>query len=74
MLLALVDGTLWPIDEPCFKALRQWKHFYVAKDSVGDTVEFWLAERRDSMTAKRLFRGVLKPMDGPEHRRITRRL
>jgi len=50
----------WHIDETYIKVRRQWRYLYRAIDSKGDTVEFWLSERRNLAVAKRFLSRALK--------------
>jgi transposase-like protein len=56
----------WHINETYIKVRGQWRYFYRAIDSNGDTVEFWFSERRDLTAAKRFLRKALKRHGRPE--------
>ncbi len=56
----------WHIDETYVKVRGQWRYLYRAIDSNGDTVEFWLSERRNLTAAKRFLRKALKRHGRPE--------
>jgi putative transposase len=56
----------WHIDETYVKIRGQWRYLYRAIDSNGDTVEFWLSERRNLTAAKRFLRKALKRHGRPE--------
>jgi transposase-like protein len=56
----------WHLDETYFKVRGQWIYLDRAIDSDGDTVEFWLSERRDVAAAKQFLRKALKRHDRPE--------
>jgi putative transposase len=57
----------WHVDETWIKVRGQWMYLYRAIGSDGDTVEFWLSERRDLAAAKQLLRKACK-----RHRRLER--
>ena len=44
----------------------QWRYLYRAIDSNGDTVEFWLSEKRNLTAAKRFLRKALNRHGRPE--------
>jgi putative transposase len=56
----------WHIDETYIKVRGQWMYLYRAIDSNGDTVEFWLSERRDLAAAKRFLRKTLRRHGWPK--------
>jgi transposase-like protein len=56
----------WHMDETYIRVWGQWRYFYRAIDSNGDTVEFWFSERRDLTTAKRFLRKALKRHGRPD--------
>jgi transposase-like protein len=56
----------WHIDETYIKVRERWMYLYRATDSNGDTVEFWISERRNLNAAKRFLRKALKRHDRPE--------
>ncbi len=56
----------WHIDETYVKVRGQWRYLYRAIDSNGDTVEFWLSERRNLTAAKSFVRKALKRHGRPE--------
>jgi transposase-like protein len=56
----------WHMDETYIRVWGQWRYFYRAIDSNGDTVEFWFSERRDLTTAKRFLRKALKRYGRPD--------
>src|SRR5918997_351427 len=60
-----VTGT-WHVDETYIKVRGQWHYLYRAIDSNGDTIEFWLSERRNLAAAKRFLRKSLKRHGRPE--------
>jgi putative transposase len=56
----------WHVDESYNKVRGRWMYLYRAIDSNGDTVEFWLSERRNLTAAKRFLRKALKRHGRPE--------
>jgi len=50
----------WQVDETYVKVKGAWKYLYRAVDSAGNTLDFLLSAKRDSKTAERFFRKVLK--------------
>lgn len=56
----------WHRDETYIKVRGQWMYLYRAIDSVGDTVEFLLAEQRDLLAAKRFMRKALSRHGRPD--------
>jgi transposase-like protein len=56
----------WHIDETYIKVRGRWMYLYRAIDSNGDTVEFWLSERRNLTAAKRFLSKALKRHGRPE--------
>jgi transposase-like protein len=59
-------GRKWHGDETYIKARGQWKYLYRAIDSIGDTIEFWVSERRNLTAAKRFLSKALKRHGRPE--------
>ena len=56
----------WHVDETYIKVRGRWMYLYRAIDSVGDTVEFFLAANRDLPSAKRFLRMALTRHGRPE--------
>ncbi|MFC1457397.1 IS6 family transposase [Microvirga arabica] len=56
----------WHVDETYIKVRGRWAYLYRAIDSDGDTVEFWLSERRSLAAAKRFLRKALSHHARPE--------
>jgi putative transposase len=50
----------WHVDETCIKVCGQWMNLNRAIGSDGDTVKFWLSERRDLAAAKQFLRNACK--------------
>ena len=46
-------GASWRMNETYIKVAGQWKYFYRAVDSCGDTGDFLLTARRDKTAARR---------------------
>jgi len=56
----------WHVDETYIKVRGQWCYLYRAIDGNGDTVEFWLSERRNLTAAKQFLSRALKRHGRPE--------
>src|SRR3954467_10436593 len=56
----------WHIDETYINVRGRWMYLYRAIDSNGDTVEFWISERRNVTAAKRFLCKALKRHGRPE--------
>jgi transposase-like protein len=56
----------WHVGETYIRVCGQWRYHYRAIDSSGDTIEFWLSERRNLTAAKRFLRKALKGHGRPE--------
>ena len=54
------------MDATYIKVRGQWRYFYRAIDSHGDTVEFLFSERRSLAAAKRFLRRAIKRHGQPE--------
>ncbi len=50
----------WRVEETYIKVKGKWKYLYQAVDSQGNTLDFLLTAKRDSITAKRFFKKMLK--------------
>jgi putative transposase len=48
-------GKSWRMDETYIKVKGQWKYLYRALDKDGNTVDFLLRARRDTLAARRYF-------------------
>lgn len=59
-------GHRWRMDEPYIKVRGQWKYLYRAVDSMGQTIDFLLAARRDATAALRFFRKAIRHHGEPE--------
>ena len=49
----------WRVDETYVKIKGEWKYFYRAVDSTGNTIDFMLSEKRDRKAAKRFLKKAL---------------
>jgi transposase-like protein len=58
----------WRVDETYIKVKGEWKYFYRAIDSAGDTIDFMLSAKRDKKAAKRFFKKALSS----DHNQIPR--
>ena len=58
----------WRVDETYIKVKGEWKYFYRAVDSDGDTIDFMLSAKRDRKAAKRFFKKAL----GSNHNQMPR--
>lgn len=50
----------WRVDETYIKVKGKWKYLYRAVDSNGNTLDFMLSSKRDSLAAKRFLNKVIK--------------
>lgn len=50
----------WRVDETYIKVKGAWKYLYRAVDSEGNTLDFLLSAKRDTVAAERFFRKTLK--------------
>ena len=50
----------WRVDQTYIKIKGKWKYLYRAVDSNGNTLDFMLSAKRNSLAAKRFFKKVLK--------------
>jgi len=58
----------WRVDETYIKVKGEWKYFYRAVDSNGDTIDFMLSAKRNRKAAKRFFKKALSS----DHNQIPR--
>ena len=56
----------WRMDETYIKVKRQWFYYYRALDSQGNTVDFYLCDRRDEAAAKSFFEKAISRQGQPE--------
>ncbi len=61
----------WRVDETYIKVRGEWKYFYRAVDSNGDTIDFMLSAKRDQKAAKRFFKKALNSNHNQIPRVIT---
>ncbi|MEO1091999.1 MAG: IS6 family transposase [Pseudomonadota bacterium] len=50
----------WRVDETYVRVKGRWKYLYRAIDERGATLDFWLADRRNTKAAKRFLGAALK--------------
>lgn len=50
----------WRVDETYIEVKGEWKYLYRAVDSAGNTLDFLLRAKRDTLAAERFFRKALK--------------
>ena len=61
----------WRVDETYIKVKVDWKYFYRAVDSNGDTIDFMLSAKRNKKAAKRFFKKALSSNHNQIPRVIT---
>ena len=61
----------WRVDETYIKIKGKWCYLYRAVDSRGDTIEFWISEKRDKKSTKYFFKKALKSSHNMMPRVIT---
>jgi transposase-like protein len=61
----------WRVDETYIKVKGEWKYFYRAVDSNGDTIDFMLSAKRNKKAAKRFFKKALSSNHNQIPRVIT---
>ena len=61
----------WRVDETYIKVKGEWKYFYRAVDSKGDTIDFMLSAKRHLKAAKRFFKKALSSNHNQIPRVIT---
>ena len=54
-----INNDSWRVDETYIKVKGEWKYFYRAVDSNGDTIDFRLGTKRDRKATKRFFKKAL---------------
>lgn len=59
-------GTSWRVDETYIKIKGEWHYLYRAIDSNGDTLDFYLSEKRNAKAAFKFF----KKLDSFENPRV----
>ena len=65
------NNDSWRVDETYIKVTGEWKYFYRAVDSNGDTIDFILSTKRDRKAAKRFFKKALGSNNNQMPRIIT---
>ncbi len=58
-------------DETYIKVKGKWKYLYRAVDSKGNTIDFYLSEKRDKKAAKKFFKKALRCSHNQQPRVIT---
>src|SRR5262245_24402360 len=53
-------GRSWRVDETCIKIKGTWAYLYRSVDKTGQTIDFFLSERRDSAAAKRFLQQAIE--------------
>ena len=66
-----LTNSSYRVDEIYVKIKGEWKYLYRAVDSTGQTIDFMLSAKRDTMAAKRFFRKMLKAHRDQSPRVIT---
>ncbi len=61
----------WRVDETYIRVKGEWKYFYRAVDSNGDTIDFMLSAKRNKKAAKRFFKKALNSNHNQIPRVIT---
>ncbi len=59
-------GRRWRMDETYIKVKGQWKYLYRAVDTAGQTIDFLLTAKRDTVAALRFFRKTIRHQGKPE--------
>ena len=59
-------GTSWRIDETYIKIKGNWVYLYRGVDKEGQTIDFFLSERRDITAAKRFLQQAIKKRGVPK--------
>ena len=62
------NNDSWRVDETYIKVTGEWKYFYRAVDSNGDTIDCILSTKRDRKASKRSFKKAL----GSNHNQMPR--
>ena len=68
--LRMCNGS-WRVDETYVRVKGRWTYLYRAVDSRGQTIDFLLSARRDTVAAKRFFRKALAQPHVVNPRTIT---
>jgi transposase-like protein len=59
-------GPSWRVDETYIKVKGKWAYLYRAVDKAGQTIDFFLSERRDITAAKGFFQQAIEKRGVPE--------
>jgi transposase, IS6 family len=68
--LRMTNGS-WRVDETYIKVKGCWTYLYRAVDKTGQTIDFLLSSKRDTVAAKRFFRKALAQPHTVNPRTIT---
>ncbi len=58
-------GKSWRLDETYIKVKGKWTYYYRAVDKQGNTIDFYLSERRNKTAAKRFLAKAIKRNSKP---------
>lgn len=53
-------ASRWHLDETYIKVKGEWKYLYRAIDEQGNTIDFYLSQRRNAIAAKRFLKKLIK--------------
>ncbi len=53
------SNDLWRLDETYLKICGKYMYLYLAVDSSGNTIDFWLSMNRDKKSAKKFLKRAL---------------
>jgi len=59
-------GTSWRVDETYIKVKGKWVYLYRGVDKEGQTIDFFLSERRDIVAAKRFLQQAIEKRGVPQ--------
>jgi len=59
-------GTSWRVDETYIKVKGKWVYLYRGVDKEGQTIDFYLSERRDIAAAKRFLQQAIEKRGVPQ--------
>src|SRR6266404_9280580 len=59
-------GSSWRVDETYIKVKGHWVYLYRGVDKEGQTLDFFLSERRDIAAAKRFLQQAIDKRGGPQ--------
>ena len=64
--LCSTGGSSWRIDETYIKIKGKWGYLYRGVDKEGQTIDFFLSERRDIAAAKRFLQQAIEKRGVPQ--------